>query len=68
MRNAIVKNVGRLIKRAPNVTNDDRVLLLLYWQIYDDIEIPPEVAKKIITKGTRPESITRSKRKFRKSR
>jgi hypothetical protein len=61
---SVVENVGHLIKRAPNATKDDRVLLLLYWQLFDGIEIPREIAKKIITQGTRPESITRSKRKF----
>jgi hypothetical protein len=64
MRKDIVDNVGYLIKRAPNATKDDRVLLVLYWQLFDGIEIPRDVAQKIITSGTRPESITRSKRKL----
>jgi len=62
----VKSNVGALVERLPNLTKDDRFLLIAYWQVYDGIEIPPKVAKEIITRGTKPESITRSKRKVRK--
>jgi hypothetical protein len=35
----------------------------MYWQVYDEIEIPPEVVASIMEKGSKPESITRGRRK-----
>jgi hypothetical protein len=37
--------------------------LLLYWQVFDGIDIPRELINEILENGTEPESIGRLKRK-----
>lgn len=52
-----------LIQQVPATQSNYKLLLLLYWQVFDGIEIPPEVVNNILGNGTEPESIGRLKRK-----
>jgi hypothetical protein len=39
------------------------LLTLLYWKVFDGIEIPNDVTRKILSQGTNPETIYRRLRK-----
>jgi hypothetical protein len=38
----------------------------MYWKFYDNIDIPNEIVKDIVSKGSKPETITRAKRRHRR--
>lgn len=52
-----------LIDRVPAVKTNYKMLLILYWQVFDGIEMPKETARAILDRGAQPESIDRMKRK-----
>jgi hypothetical protein len=64
MKAGTLNKVEALMESFPIAAKDDRLLLLMYWKVYDDIDIPADVIKSIIQKGAMPETITRSKRKI----
>lgn len=39
------------------------LLTLMYWKVFDNINIPAEVLQEILSKGTNPETITREARR-----
>lgn len=57
------QRVAALIDRVPAARDNYKLLILLYWQIFDEIEIPQKVLEEIAEKGTEPETINRAKRK-----
>jgi hypothetical protein len=57
------ERVAYLIKQVPAARKNYKLLLLLYWQVFDGIDIPEKVVNDILAKGTEPESISRLKRK-----
>lgn len=57
------EQVAFLMDNIPQTRNDYLYLLLSYWQVFDDIQIPEQVVKEIIQKATQPETISRSRRK-----
>lgn len=57
------QKVAFLMDAAPQTRRDYLSLILMYWQIFDGIDLPESVARQIIEKATAPETITRSKRK-----
>lgn len=57
------QKVAYLMNIVPQAKHDYLLLILMYWQIFDDIEIPEETVKQIIERATQPETITRSRRK-----
>jgi hypothetical protein len=57
------EKVSLILDKFPAAADDDRLLILLLWKIYDGLEIPTELIKEILLHGTMPESITRAKRK-----
>lgn len=52
-----------MLGRVPHARVDNKLLVLTYWRVFDNIDIPPDLAKKILENGTSPETIMRSKRK-----
>lgn len=58
------KRVAYILENAPQSRYDNKLLLLLYWQMFDDIPMADTVAKEIIERGTEPETILRSRRKI----
>lgn len=67
MADSVKQRVYRLMEKVPPVMRHDRgdlLLVLLYWRIYDGIEIPPEVMRDLFQNATLPESITRRKREL----
>lgn len=61
--NASVNKTAFLMDKIPETRKDYLYLLLTYWQVFDGIDIPADVVKQIVEKGTQPETISRSKRK-----
>lgn len=57
-----IKSVEYLLESVPETKDNYKLLILLYWNLFDNIDIPPEVIKDIVKKGTSPESITRISR------
>lgn len=58
------QKVAFLMDKVPYAHQNYLALILSYWQIFDGVEIPPEVFSQIVEKGTQPETITRSRRKI----
>jgi hypothetical protein len=56
----LTESIGDLQKR--NSSRRKVLLTLLYWKVFDGIEIPEEVLKQIMSRGTNPETIFRSLR------
>ena len=61
--NTTEQKVAYLIQKVPVTSKNYKLLLLLYWQVFDKINIPSEIMNDILEKGTEPESIGRLKRK-----
>lgn len=55
--------VSWLVNNVPAARSNYKLLLLLYWQVFDEIDIPKDIVNEIAEKGTEPESINRLKRK-----
>lgn len=67
MADTVKQRVYKLMDKVPLIAKYERgdlLLVLLYWRIYDGIQIPPRVMKEILHKATVPESITRRKREL----
>jgi hypothetical protein len=57
------QKVAYIMNVVPQARQDYLLLILLYWQIFDGVEIPEEVISQIVNRATKPETITRSRRK-----
>jgi hypothetical protein len=56
----LTESIGELQSRD---NSRRKVLLtLLYWKVFDGIEIPEEILKQIMSRGTNPETIFRALR------
>ncbi len=58
------ENVINIMEQVPEARVDKKLLCLLYWMLYDNIDIPADVVKKIINQGTPPETILRYQRMY----
>jgi hypothetical protein len=58
----VYQKVAYLIDNVPQAADNYKLLILLYWQVFDNIDIPRRVIKEIAERGTEPESINREKR------
>jgi hypothetical protein len=56
------KAVIGLLERNPEARDDDRLLMVLYWQEVDGLHFDYTFPTSFIEKGTSPESITRARR------
>ncbi|HLO11161.1 MAG TPA: hypothetical protein VK190_02770 [Pseudoneobacillus sp.] len=61
-RQTSISSVGYILDRVPEANESYILLVLLYWKLFDGIDIPVSLMREIIEKGTAPESITRLKR------
>lgn len=57
-----ISSVKYILDRVPEANGSYILLVLLYWKLFDGIDIPLPLMRDIIEKGTAPESITRLKR------
>ena len=57
------QKVAWILDRVPAAQRDYKLLLLIYWQVFDEVDIPEGIITQIIEKGTEPETISRAKRK-----
>lgn len=61
--NGSQQKVAFLMDNIPQTRNSYLHLMLSYWQVFDDIDIPDELVKEIVEKATQPETVTRARRK-----
>jgi hypothetical protein len=54
-------NVEYLLRKVPQTAQDQNLMTLLYWKLFDDIDIPKELMLKLRF-ATNPETIYRYKR------
>jgi hypothetical protein len=57
------ERVAFIMDNIPQTRYNYLHLLLSYWQLFDGIDIPDDVVKQIVERGTQPETIARSRRK-----
>lgn len=56
--------VRYILAHYPNARNNDKLLMLLYWEIIDQIPIPKTFRYDFLTKATHPETIRRTRQKI----
>lgn len=57
------KRVAYLMNNIPAARHSNLYLILSYWQIFNDIDIPEELLQELAGTATQPETITRARRK-----
>lgn len=57
------QRVAWLLEKVPATQFNYKLLMLMYWQIFDGVDIPKETIAQVIKVGTEPETINRAKRK-----
>lgn len=59
----LVQRVSYLFDEIPESRHDKLLLVLCYWKIFDEVDIPDWLIQDIIAKASSPESINRIGRK-----
>lgn len=54
-----IQSIRDLITSAPQLASNRKALLLAYWTIVEGINIPQDVLREIMVKGSDPDCITR---------
>ena len=57
------QRVAWLLDKVPEVRSNYSLLLLLYWSVFDGIDIPKKMMQGILSDGTKPETISRGRRR-----
>ena len=57
------EKVAFLMDNIPQARSNYLYLMLSYWQVFDEIDIPDDVINQIVEKATQPETVTRARRK-----
>jgi hypothetical protein len=57
------ERVAFLMENIPAARHNYVYLVLSYWQIFDDIEIPEVLLQQMTERVTQPETISRARRK-----
>lgn len=62
--NEQIRYLAESVPDLRNANNRRRkvLLTLLYWKVFDGIELPPDIMKQILERGTNPETICRALR------
>lgn len=63
--NGSVKKVAYLMDNIPQTRYNYLYLLLSYWQVFDEIDIPDNVVEQIVERATLPGTVSRSRRRAR---
>jgi hypothetical protein len=53
-----------ILAHYPEARNNDKLLMLLYWELADKINIPKEFRQAFLYKATPPETIRRARQKI----
>lgn len=53
------QRIAFILDKVPAARTDKKLLMVTYWKLFNEIEIPDEVAQNIITKADEPETIMR---------
>jgi hypothetical protein len=54
--------VRYILAHFPEARNNDKILMILFWRIFDKITVPREFERAFIKYATTPETITRARR------
>lgn len=57
------KRVAYLMNSIPAARHSNLYLILSYWQVFNDIDIPEGLLQELAGSATQPETITRARRK-----
>lgn len=55
----IGSRIRHILHLAPIAARDMRLLLMLYWKVFDGADIPDSAIASVVMKGTRPDNIMR---------
>lgn len=58
------QKVAWILEKVPAARSNYLMLLLVYWIVYDNVELPVEIVEQVLGKATKPETITRARRKI----
>lgn len=58
----VLKRVAFIVDNIPGTESNDKLLLLAYWQLFDNIEIPSSIITEILQQATPPETVSRRRR------
>jgi len=53
-----------ILAHYPEARNNDKLLMLLFWEIFDKIQIPKEFRQAFLYRATPPETIRRARQKI----
>jgi hypothetical protein len=53
-----------ILAHYPEARNNDKLLMLLYWELVDKIKIPKEFQQAFLHRATHPETIRRTRQKI----
>jgi hypothetical protein len=53
-----------ILAHFPEARSNDKLLMLIYWEMFDKITIPKEFKQAFLHEATHPETITRMRRKI----
>jgi len=53
-----------ILAHYPEARNNDKLLMLLFWEIFDQIQIPKEFRQAFLYRATPPETIRRARQKI----
>ena len=53
-----------ILAHYPEARNNDKLLMLLFWEIFDKINIPKEFRQAFLNRATPPETIRRVRQKI----
>jgi hypothetical protein len=53
-----------ILAHYPEARNNDKLLMLLFWEIFDKINIPKEFRQAFLYRATPPETIRRARQKI----
>lgn len=61
--NGSIRKTAFLMDKIPPTRTNSIAMTLMYWKIFDGIEIPENLIQEMIEKATAPETILRAQRK-----
>lgn len=64
MKKSKLEKVAFILDRVPEARNNKKLLILTYWNLFNEAGIPRECVERIMNNGAEPEAITRDARRL----
>ena len=55
--------VRYILAHFPETRNNDKLLMVIFWEMFDKIPVPKEFRRAFLQRATTPETITRCRRR-----